>query len=106
MRPRRIRQVDSEADSLRLDAQLNLDGAIVGIGAPVGHRADQLQISQGQVGRLVDTDVEVLEIEETPSLRPSGVSRWVDQRGSIGLNSFRYRVGPTFAGRCWLLSAD
>jgi hypothetical protein len=26
------------------------------------------------------------------------VSRWVDQRGSIGLSSFRYRVGPTFAG--------
>ena len=32
------------------------------------------------------------------SRRPSGVNRWVDQRGSIGLGSFRYRVGATFAG--------
>jgi transposase InsO family protein len=33
-----------------------------------------------------------------PAPRPSGVSRWVDQRGSISLASFRYRVGPTFVG--------
>jgi transposase InsO family protein len=47
----------------------------------------------------VDTTVEVPEIQEaTASPRPPGVSRWVDQKGSIGLNSFRYRVGPTFAG--------
>ena len=47
----------------------------------------------------VDTDLEIVEIEEPPDPpRPPGVSRWVDQRGSIGLNSFRYRVGPTFAG--------
>ena len=32
------------------------------------------------------------------SRRPPGVNRWVDQRGSIGLGSFRYRVGATFAG--------
>jgi transposase InsO family protein len=44
----------------------------------------------------VDTTVEVAE--PAPSSRPPGVSRWVDQRGSIGLNSFRYRVGPSFAG--------
>ena len=47
----------------------------------------------------VDTTVELVEIDEpTASPRPPGISRWVDQRGSIGLNSFRYRVGPTFAG--------
>jgi transposase InsO family protein len=47
----------------------------------------------------VDTTVELVDAEEpTMSPRPPGVSRWVDQRGSIGLNSFRYRVGPTFAG--------
>ncbi len=46
-----------------------------------------------------DTTVELTEVDEpTASPRPPGVSRWVDQRGSIGLNSFRYRVGPTFAG--------
>ena len=37
--------------------------------------------------------------EEVPlSERPPGVNRWVDQRGSIGLGGFRYRVGATFAG--------
>ncbi len=47
----------------------------------------------------VDTDLELEEAEEPPNTRrPPGVSRWVDQRGSIGLNGFRYRVGPTFAG--------
>jgi hypothetical protein len=47
----------------------------------------------------VDTTVELEEVEDPlASSRPPGVSRWVDQRGSIGLNSFRYRVGPTFAG--------
>jgi hypothetical protein len=47
----------------------------------------------------VDTDLELVEVEEHEvAPRPPGVSRWVDQRGSIGLNSFRYRVGATFAG--------
>jgi transposase InsO family protein len=47
----------------------------------------------------VDTTVELPEVREPiASPRPPGVSRWVDQRGSIGLNSFRYRVGATFAG--------
>lgn len=47
----------------------------------------------------IDTEVEIEEVEvPTATPRPPGVSRWVDQRGSIGLNSFRYRVGPTFAG--------
>ena len=45
------------------------------------------------------TDLELADAEEpmaTPRL--PGVSRWVDQRGLIGLGSFRYRVGATFAG--------
>jgi transposase InsO family protein len=47
----------------------------------------------------VDATFELVDADEpTTSPRPPGVSRWVDQRGSIGLNSFRYRVGPTFAG--------
>jgi hypothetical protein len=47
----------------------------------------------------VDTTVKLLEVQEpTPSPRPPGVSRWVDQKGAIALNSLRYRVGPTFAG--------
>jgi|GEM_PF-5573819 len=47
----------------------------------------------------IDTEVEFEEVEvPTATPRSPGVSRWVDQRGSIGLNTFRYRVGPTFAG--------
>ncbi len=48
--------------------------------------------------------VVVEEPEVDPSVvgkdrgRPSGVSRWVDQRGTISLAGFRYAVGPTFAG--------
>jgi transposase InsO family protein len=30
--------------------------------------------------------------------RPAGVSRWVDQRGSISLAGFHYRIGAMFAG--------
>jgi transposase InsO family protein len=33
-------------------------------------------------------------------VRPAGVTRWVDQRGSISLARFRYRVGIVFAGEC------
>lgn len=32
--------------------------------------------------------------------RPPGVTRWVDQRGTISLAGFSYRVGPVFAGEC------
>jgi transposase InsO family protein len=47
----------------------------------------------------VDTEVELPETEEPAKApRPPGVTRWVDQRGSIGLNAVRYRVGPTFVG--------
>jgi transposase InsO family protein len=46
----------------------------------------------------VDAELEFVEIEVPAGPRPPGVSRWVNQRGSIGLNRFRYRVGPTFAG--------
>jgi hypothetical protein len=42
--------------------------------------------------------VEELEEAITPALRPGGINRWVDQRGSIGLGRSRYRVGATFAG--------
>jgi hypothetical protein len=44
---------------------------------------------------------EVVEDElaaPAPAPRPHGVSRWVDQRGTIALGGARYRVGPTYAG--------
>ncbi len=43
-------------------------------------------------------EIEVSETSMMPAPRPAGVNRWVDQRGSIGLGKFRYRVGATFAG--------
>jgi hypothetical protein len=51
-----------------------------------------------QCEQRVAWKLELAEIEEpaTVTPRPPGVSRWVDQRGSIGLNSFRYRVGATY----------
>ena len=39
---------------------------------------------------------EPVEVPAVP--RPPGVSRWVDQTGSISLGGFHYRVGPIFAG--------
>ena len=47
---------------------------------------------------------EIDELEDEPvahvpaASRPSGVARWVGQRGTIGITGFRYRVGPSFAG--------
>ena len=47
----------------------------------------------------VDDDLpEATEDDEAGGLRPPGLTRWVDQRGSINLGGLRYRVGPTFAG--------
>ncbi len=53
------------------------------------------RFSLGQDHAVVDVD----DHEPLPALvRAPGVSRWVDQRGSISLAGFSYRVGPTFAG--------
>ena len=48
--------------------------------------------------RPADPHMPEVHDETLLSERPPGVNRWVDQRGSIGLGSFRYRVGATFAG--------
>ena len=44
------------------------------------------------LGDVVDTGAVIT------GARPPGVSRWVDQKGSISLGGMRYRVGPVFAG--------
>lgn len=46
------------------------------------------------------TVAEADEIEPPPkeTPRPTGVGRWVDQRGTISVTGSRYRVGPTYAG--------
>jgi transposase InsO family protein len=48
--------------------------------------------------RLADLEMPEVPDEIPVAERPPGVSRWVDQRGSIALGGLRYRVGPTFAG--------
>ena len=61
--------------------------------------------------RAADLEMPPHIADEAPlGERPPGVSRWVDQRGSIGLGGVRYRVGATFAGepvevvvRSWLV---
>jgi transposase InsO family protein len=55
--------------------------------------------------RLAQRRGEVVEAVEppvvaAPTVRPAGVTRWVDQRGSVSLAGFRYRVGIVFAGEC------
>jgi transposase InsO family protein len=85
-------------------AQEALDGWVVKYNTErphqsLGDRPPAERFALAAPGDPIDTEVELTEVEEpTTSPRPPGVSRWVDQRGSIGLNSFRYRVGPTFAG--------
>jgi transposase InsO family protein len=48
--------------------------------------------------RVADLEMPQIPDEVPLSERPPGVSRWVDQRGSITLGGLRYRVGATFAG--------
>lgn len=65
----------------------------------LGDRPPAERFALAALRASVVLEAEVEEVDELTDLpRHPGVSRWVDQRGSIGLNSFRYRVGATFAG--------
>jgi hypothetical protein len=85
------------------DAQRSLDAWVVEYNTVRPHQGAGMRppVERFSLARI--TEAELVEIEE-PEVpegvvpRPPGVSRWVDQRGSIGLNGFRYRVGPTYAG--------
>ena len=55
----------------------------------------RIRVEASDIGAEVSSDA---ELEVVGSVRPLGVSRWVDQRGKISLAGFSYRVGPTFAG--------
>ena len=56
--------------------------------------------------RLAQPRADVVDVAEPPEavaappVRPAGVTRWVDQRGTVSLAGFRYRVGLVFAGEC------
>lgn len=63
----------------------------IGMAAPVERfrlatRRDSVEVGDEPVVAAVST------------VRPAGVSRWVNQRGQISLAGFSYRVGPAFAG--------
>jgi transposase InsO family protein len=66
----------------------------------LGDRPPQERFALANVRIPANESQEVEEPEEAtvPAPRPGGVNRWVDQRGSIGLGKFRYRVGASFAG--------
>jgi transposase InsO family protein len=67
----------------------------------LGDRPPIERFALSGVRPLVDSDVgdqELVEVDTVRTARPPGVSRWVDQRGSINLGGLRYRAGPTFAG--------
>ena len=60
---------------------------------------DRPPLERFALAKARPADLEMPEVrDQVPlSARPPGVNRWVDQRGSIGLGGFRYRVGATFA---------
>lgn len=66
----------------------------------VGNRppAERFVLARAREPVVIEAEHEAHEPKVTTAIRPPGVSRWVDQSGKIGLNGFRYRVGPTFAG--------
>ena len=65
----------------------------------LGDRPPNERFSLALVRTEAATDVdEDVDIEPMRSPRPSGVGRWVDQKGFISLNKERYRVGPNYAG--------
>jgi transposase InsO family protein len=64
----------------------------------LGDRPPVERFALAQVRRVADLEMPETEPVVALAERPPGVNRWVDQRGSIGLAGFRYRVGATFAG--------
>jgi hypothetical protein len=66
----------------------------LGMASPV----ERFRLAQAR-SDVVDT-VEPPALVVAPVVRPAGVTRWVDQRGSVSLAGFRYRVGIVFAGEC------
>jgi hypothetical protein len=64
----------------------------------LGDRPPAERFALAPTHRAADLEMPDVPDEVPLSGRPPGVNRWVDQRGSITLGSFRYRVGSTFAG--------
>jgi transposase InsO family protein len=66
----------------------------LGMASPV----ERFRLAQSR--HTVAESAEPPKVVVTPVVRPAGVTRWVDQRGTVSLAGFRYRAGPVFAGEC------
>ena len=64
----------------------------------LGDRPPMERFALAAAHRAADLEMPEVRDEVALSQRPPGVTRWVDQRGSIGLGGLHYRVGATFAG--------
>ena len=83
------------------EAQVSLDAWVVQYNTERPHQATGMVPPAERFALAARRDVAEGDDEpepSRPSSRPAGVSRWVDQRGTISLAGFSYRVGPTFAG--------
>jgi transposase InsO family protein len=60
--------------------------------------AERFALADRSLTVVEDEPMTAVATKEQGGPRPSGVSRWVDQRGLISLAGFSYPVGSTFAG--------
>ena len=85
------------------EAQASLDAWVADYNTERPHQSLGM-VPPAERFSLARTDRAVVEVADpgpeplAAPVRAPGVSRWVDQRGSISLAGFSYRVGPTFAG--------
>jgi transposase InsO family protein len=87
------------------EAQAGLDSWVAGYNNERPHQsvggrppAERFALARPESQDVAEPGDERREPSTTAPQRPPGISRWVDQRGQIGLNGFKYRVGPTYAG--------
>lgn len=65
----------------------------------VGDRPPFERFRLASLRETTEETTEELEVEEARGTeRPPGVSRWVDQKGSISLGGLNYKVGAVFSG--------
>ena len=60
--------------------------------------AERFALAEHRMVAVGDADSPEGPEDSSPAVRPPGVGRWVDQRGTISVTGTRYRVGPTYAG--------
>jgi transposase InsO family protein len=104
MRAEWVRPNDWRHDSI-VEAQASLDAWVDHYNTVRPHQSLGMAppVERFTLSRTTDEVIDDRDDEPAPvvaSVRPAGVTRWVDQRGNIKLARFTYRVGATFAGEC------